>query len=90
MNSQTQQTTNVRTYVMTYAPSAPKGLPPVMTASRTFTYSDEEGTWFAAVMDAPSTADRTIPHLVLRLPAADVVDAVEYADMTAAIAASGD
>lgn len=74
-------------YAVRYTDSAPNGLPGVLEASLLVPYSDEEGSWFAFLLDPPPNASTARPRCILRVKEADVVEVTEHISMREALTA---
>lgn len=68
-----------------YAESAPRGLPPVFLADQVIRYSDDSGTWYAALWRDIGALGH-VSSCILRVSAAHVSDISEHADAGSAAA----
>lgn len=68
-----------------YAESAPRGLPSVFLADQVICYSDDSGTWYAALWRDVGALGH-VSSCILRVAVADVCNVSEYADAASAAA----
>lgn len=71
-------------FAIDYTEGAGEGMPPIFEASAVFTYSDNDDTWVAAVLNPPPTS-RSVARCILRLRSRDVAIVTRHDSLLAAI-----
>ena len=85
MNSTDSSRVNQNWFHIRYSDGTGAGLPPVVQAERIVRFSDNSGTWLAALWESEQRTDMAISACILRVPAEDVAAVSQHEDMASAV-----